>query len=219
MSSDNLVLSNAGTIAGADSSFTRDGLWAGPGGDVPAGGLLPSERAVRSKIFSNNCAEVNSLLAEARSLAEPVCMQRGDLTPGASWERSCAISSAGKHVAGVGKHHDNNRGLLLCLFPEMYFHSLRCIHAGWSLHTRFHCRVPLTRTAEIGRLAWSFWFYFIFVENASDLLIAALHVGDLPGLKSSCRRGDGTIPKSKSVNVIRRGSGEPPLLRLTEVQK
>lgn len=83
-----------------------------------------------SKIFSNNCAEVNSLLAEARSLAEPVCMQRGDLTPGASWERSRAISSAGKHVAGVGKHHDNNRGLLLCLFPEMYFHSLRYIHAG-----------------------------------------------------------------------------------------
>lgn len=73
------------------------------------------------------------------------------------------ISSADKLIAGVSKQNCNNRRFLLCLFPEMYFHSLRRVHTGLSVHTHFHCRMNrFTRTDEIQQVIWSFLFLFLW---------------------------------------------------------
>lgn len=112
--------------------------------------------------------------------------------PGAWWEQGWTISSAGRLVAGVGKHNDKNKRLPLCLFPEMCFHSLRCVYTDLSAHT-----LPLQDQSLYKgcRNRASGLELLYSVENTNDSRRAALHVGDFPVLKSLFRRCDGTIPK------------------------
>lgn len=77
-------------------------------------------------------------------LADPcLSSKHSDVSSRCSWERCRAISSTEKPFAGVSKQSYNNRRFLLCLFPEMHFHSLRCIHTGLDVCTHFHCRMDL----------------------------------------------------------------------------
>lgn len=91
----------------------------------------------------------------------------------------------------------------MCLFPEMYFHSLRCVYTDWSAHTLPLQDQPLYKDC---RYRASGLELLCSVENTNDSWIAALHVGDFPVLKSLFRSCDGTIPKWRSVSMIRKGS-------------